>query len=52
MNDSTQVKDETSKKRDDETAALIVAQTFIIFSAIYWFLQIESVRELLQLAYG
>lgn len=52
MNDSTQVKDEATKRRDDETAALIVAQTFIIFSGIYWFLQIESVRELLQLAYG
>lgn len=37
---------------DDQNAALIVAQTFIIFSAVYWFLQIESVRELLALAYG
>lgn len=52
MNESKQLKDETIKKRDDETAALIVAQTFIIFSAIYWFLQLESVRELLELAYG
>ena len=41
-----------SKLRDDENAALIAAQTFIIFSAVYWFLQIDSVRELLQLAYG
>jgi len=40
------------KLQDDQNAALIAAQTFIIFSGIYWFLQIESVRELLQLAYG
>ncbi|MEQ8314560.1 MAG: hypothetical protein RL839_14830 [Gammaproteobacteria bacterium] len=52
MNESTEVKDEKTKRKDDETAALIVAQTFIIFSAIYWFLQLESVRELLELAYG
>lgn len=40
------------KLKDDQNAALIAAQTFIIFSAVYWFLQIESVRELLELAYG
>ena len=40
------------KMRDDQAAALVVAQAFIVFSAIYWFAQIESVRELLQLAYG
>lgn len=39
-------------QKDAENAALIAAQAFIIFSGIYWFLQIESVRELLQLAYG
>lgn len=52
MNESTSVKDEETKKKDDQIAALIVAQSFIMFSAIYWFLQIESVRELLELAYG
>lgn len=52
MTENTTVKDNDTKKNDDQTAALIVAQTFIAFSAIYWFLQIESVRELLQLAYG
>jgi len=52
MSDSSSVKSDDVKKKDDQTAALIVAQTFIMFSAIYWFLQIESVRELLQLAYG
>jgi len=40
------------KLQDDQNAALITAQAFIIFSAVYWFLQIESVRELLELAYG
>ena len=43
---------EEDKIKDDQTAALIVAEVFIAFSAIYWFLQIESVRELLKLAYG
>ena len=52
MNESTTVKDEETKVKDDQMAALVVAQTFIMFSAIYWFLQIESVRELLELAYG
>ncbi len=52
MNESTSVKDEEAKVKDDQMAALVVAQTFIMFSAIYWFLQIESVRELLELAYG
>ncbi|MDA0689596.1 MAG: hypothetical protein O2948_13235 [Proteobacteria bacterium] len=45
-------RDEKTKQKDDEAAALLVAQSFIIFSAIYWFLQIESVRELLSMAYG
>jgi hypothetical protein len=46
------MREEKTKLKDDEAAALLVAQSFIIFSAIYWFLQIESVRELLALAYG
>ena len=45
-------REENTKQKDDETAALLVAQSFIVFSAIYWFLQLESVRELLELAYG
>lgn len=50
MND---LQDSKSKQlQDDQNAALLAAQTFIIFSAVYWFLQIESVRELLELAYG
>ena len=50
MNDTQEKQDKQLK--DDQNAALLVAQTFIIFSAVYWFLQIESVRELLELAYG
>ncbi len=46
------MREEKTKLKDDEAAALLVAQSFIIFSAIYWFLQIESVRELLAMAYG
>ena len=52
MNDQQTGRDPEQKRKDDETAALIVAQAFIIFSGIYWFLQIESVRALLELAYG
>jgi len=46
------MREEKTKLKDDEAAALLVAQSFIIFFAIYWFLQIESVRELLAMAYG
>ena len=44
-NQSTET--EKIKAKDDQTAALIAAQVFIVFSAIYWFMQLESVRELL-----
>jgi len=50
MSDSENKQDQ--QLRDDQNAALLAAQTFIVFSAVYWFLQIESVRELLELAYG
>lgn len=50
MNDSQ--KNQDKKLQDDQNAALLAAQAFIIFSAVYWFLQIEAVRELLELAYG
>lgn len=43
---------EYKQRKDKEAAALIAAQAFIIFSGIYWFLQLESVRALLELAYG
>lgn len=40
------------QRKDSERSALLVAQAFIVFSGIYWFLQLESVLELLELAYG
>jgi len=53
MNDSDDTHHSPDQKvKDDQAAALIVAQVFIVFSGIYWFLQIESVRALLELAYG
>jgi hypothetical protein len=38
--------------RDLQTASLIAAGTIITFFAVYWFVQILDVRELLALAYG
>ena len=35
MNESTSVKDEETKKKDDQIAALIVAQSFIMFPRSY-----------------
>lgn len=52
MNENESMQSKNTKQRDDENAALIAAQLFIIFSGIYWFLQLESVRALLELAYG
>lgn len=44
--------DQNSELKDAQSSALIAASTVIVFSAIYWFFQIQSVRELLELAYG
>ena len=38
--------------RDSQNSALLATSTIIIFSVIYWATQIESVKELLILAYG
>ena len=51
MVDEITSENKDAKVKDDQAAALVVAQAFIVFSAIYWFTQIE-LRELLQLAYG
>ena len=37
--------------RDLQLAGLIAAGTIITFFNVYWFLQIQDVRELLALAY-
>ncbi len=39
-------------RKDDEMAAIIVAGSIVAFFAVYWFFQIQSVRELLEMAYG
>ena len=41
---------ESAELRDSQNSALLAASTIIIFSAIYWATQIESVKELLLLA--
>ena len=38
--------------KDDEMAAVIVASSIVAFFAVYWFFEILSVRELLEMAYG
>lgn len=43
---------DNTELKDAQTSALVAASTVIIFSAVYWFFQIQSVRELLELAYG
>ena len=42
----------SAELRDSENSALLATSTIIIFSVIYWAIQIESVKELLLLAYG
>tara|TARA_Y100001968_G_scaffold125648_1_gene114651 strand:- start:3417 stop:3587 length:171 start_codon:yes stop_codon:yes gene_type:complete len=42
----------SAKLRDSQNSALLATSTIIIFSVIYWAIQIESVKELLILAYG
>tara|TARA_B100001029_G_C14940973_1_gene383183 strand:+ start:523 stop:693 length:171 start_codon:yes stop_codon:yes gene_type:complete len=43
---------ENAELKDSQNSAFLAASTIIIFSAIYWATQIESVKELLILAYG
>ena len=38
--------------KDEQTSAILATSTIINFFAVYWFFQIQSVRELLELAYG
>lgn len=37
---------------DTQSAALVASSAVIFFFLVYWALQIQSVRELLELAYG
>ena len=49
--DNTQEEKDTSIK-DAQTSSFCAALSIIVFSAAYWAFQIQSVRELLDLAYG
>ena len=40
------------KLDDNQLAAIISAGTILVFMAVYWFLQLQAVRDLLQAAYG
>lgn len=46
-------KNTNSEKMDDvQMAAVAISATIIIFFVIYWSIQIQSVRDLLEMAYG
>lgn len=45
-------KNNEDQLNDDQTAAVVGALVIINFFVVYWALQIQSVRELLELAYG
>ncbi|MFT5691111.1 MAG: hypothetical protein ACI92E_000436 [Oceanicoccus sp.] len=38
--------------KDAQAAAIVATSTILIFSAVYWTIQIQGVREMLALAYG
>ncbi len=40
------------KLDDAQTAAIVATSTILLFSAVYWTIQIQGVREMLALAYG
>ena len=42
----------SARIESSQNSALLATSTIIIFSVIYWAIQIESVKELLLLAYG
>ena len=45
--------DKSAAKMDDvQMAAVAVSVTIIVFFVVYWAIQIDSVRELLNMAYG
>ncbi len=43
---------EPAKLDDDQMAAIVSIGTIVVFMAVYWFFQLQAVRELLELAYG
>lgn len=45
--------DKNVAKLDDvQMAAVAISATIIVFFVVYWAIQIDSVRDLLKLAYG
>ena len=44
--------DHENRLNDTELAALLASGTIILGFLIYWFVQIQDVREMLELAYG
>jgi hypothetical protein len=52
MTDSSQQNAAGKGLSDNERSAAIVAGAVFVFSIIYWWEQIQSVLELLELAYG
>ncbi|NND67039.1 MAG: hypothetical protein HKN19_05570 [Halioglobus sp.] len=47
MNDS-----ENAKRKDRQASALLASVGIIVGFVIYWSLEIQAVREMLELAYG
>lgn len=40
------------KARDDRGAGIVFAGGIIVFFIVYWYFEVQSVRELLEMAYG
>ena len=51
-NDMTDKNTNSEKMDDVQMAAVAISATIIIFFVIYWSIQIQSVRDLLEMAYG
>ena len=51
-NSSTRTAKVEGSRKDEELAAIVVGGSIVVFFAVYWFFQIQSVRELLEMAYG
>ena len=40
------------KARDDRGAGFVFAGGIVVFFIVYWYFEVQSVRELLEMAYG
>ena len=50
--DIAQNKANDKSLKDDTLAAVLVSGSIVTFFIVYWFFEIQSVRELLEMAYG